>query len=148
MQITCPECVKQFNVKDNLIPKDGRLLQCGSCNHKWFFENTIKLNENNNKLIKKKSSTITKTAPSKVYIEDDIEIKSDNNKIKSNNYKKNNLNLFKFFIFILILILSLVILIDTFKIQISHIYPEINNLMNSLYETLKDLKLFFLDLVK
>ena len=34
---------KKFNIQDNLIPNEGRELQCGSCNYKWFFkiENTI-----------------------------------------------------------------------------------------------------------
>ena len=29
---------KKFEVKKELIPKEGRLLQCGSCEHKWFYE--------------------------------------------------------------------------------------------------------------
>ena len=46
MIITCNNCNKKFDVDTNLIPEKGRLLQCTSCNHKWFFkieilENTI-----------------------------------------------------------------------------------------------------------
>ena len=46
MIITCNNCNKKFDVDSNLIPDKGRLLQCTSCNHKWFFikenlENTI-----------------------------------------------------------------------------------------------------------
>ena len=37
MIISCPECSKRFNVDQNLIPKDGRLLQCSNCMHKWHF---------------------------------------------------------------------------------------------------------------
>ncbi len=37
MQITCENCLKNFEVKDSLIPTKGRILQCGSCNHKWFY---------------------------------------------------------------------------------------------------------------
>ena len=38
MIITCINCNKKFDIDTNLIPADGRLLQCSSCNHKWFFK--------------------------------------------------------------------------------------------------------------
>ena len=38
MQITCDNCTKSFNLDETLISKEGRYLQCGSCNHKWFFK--------------------------------------------------------------------------------------------------------------
>ena len=38
MIIDCPDCNKKFDIDQNLIPTKGRLLQCGSCNYKWFFE--------------------------------------------------------------------------------------------------------------
>ena len=46
MIITCKNCNKKFDLDSNLIPDKGRLLQCASCNHKWFFikeflENTV-----------------------------------------------------------------------------------------------------------
>ena len=37
MIITCPNCNKKFNIDEKLIPKNGRLLQCSSCNHKWHY---------------------------------------------------------------------------------------------------------------
>ena len=37
MIITCPSCEKKFELNANLVPDDGRTLQCGSCNHTWFF---------------------------------------------------------------------------------------------------------------
>ena len=37
MIITCEKCSKTFNIQDKLVPEKGRLLQCGNCNHKWFF---------------------------------------------------------------------------------------------------------------
>ena len=52
MIITCNNCNKKYDVDSNLIPDNGRLLQCTSCNHKWFFkkeilENTINpINDN------------------------------------------------------------------------------------------------------
>jgi len=41
MIITCNNCNKKFNLDSNLIPDRGRLLQCASCNHKWFFKKEI-----------------------------------------------------------------------------------------------------------
>ena len=54
MIIDCPECNKKFEIDSNLIPIDGRLLQCGNCNHKWFF----KLN-NIEKIVEKKKIETT-----------------------------------------------------------------------------------------
>jgi len=44
MIISCTNCKKKFNIDEKLIPEDGRLLQCGSCNHKWHY--TIRKKEN------------------------------------------------------------------------------------------------------
>ena len=41
MIITCNSCNKKFDIDANLIPDKGRLLQCASCDHKWFFKKEI-----------------------------------------------------------------------------------------------------------
>ena len=41
MIITCNNCNKKFNLDSKLIPDKGRLLECASCNHKWFFKKEI-----------------------------------------------------------------------------------------------------------
>ena len=41
MIITCGQCHKKFEIESNLIPKNGRLLQCSSCSHKWFYKRDI-----------------------------------------------------------------------------------------------------------
>ena len=38
MIITCNNCNKKFDIDSTLIPDKGRLLQCASCDHKWFFK--------------------------------------------------------------------------------------------------------------
>ena len=38
MIITCPCGDKKFNVDASLIPQEGRTLQCGFCERKWFFK--------------------------------------------------------------------------------------------------------------
>ena len=35
MIITCKSCDKKFSVKDQDIPNEGRLVQCGSCSSTW-----------------------------------------------------------------------------------------------------------------
>ena len=50
MIIECINCSKKFDVDSNLIPSEGRTIQCGSCNHVWFFkksdENYLKTTKN------------------------------------------------------------------------------------------------------
>ena len=41
MIITCNNCNKKFDVDSSLIPDMGRLLQCASCDHKWFFKKEV-----------------------------------------------------------------------------------------------------------
>ena len=41
MIITCNNCNKKFDIDPNLIPDTGRLLQCASCDHKWFFKKVV-----------------------------------------------------------------------------------------------------------
>ena len=50
-------CNKRFEVNPDLIPNEGRNIQCGSCHHIWFFKNNqINLEKDNTKFIKKKSN--------------------------------------------------------------------------------------------
>ena len=41
MIITCINCNKKFDIDSNLIPDIGRLVQCASCDHKWFFKKEV-----------------------------------------------------------------------------------------------------------
>tara|TARA_B100001057_G_scaffold437267_1_gene468950 strand:+ start:79 stop:315 length:237 start_codon:yes stop_codon:yes gene_type:complete len=38
MIIDCISCSKKFSVNSELIPFEGRTIQCGSCDHIWFFK--------------------------------------------------------------------------------------------------------------
>ena len=70
MIITCPNCKKQFKIDNSLITHKGRNLQCGSCDHVWFY----KSEEKNNELLKSDDDNLSK----------DIEIaaKQDEEKIE------------------------------------------------------------------
>ena len=68
MIISCEKCNKKFELSDELVPDEGRLLQCGSCSHKWHYipTKTIKLvKEIDQVSTSKKKSNITKDLPYK-----------------------------------------------------------------------------------
>ncbi len=43
MRITCPNCDAQYEVDDNVIPKEGRDVQCSSCGQTWFQKSVAQL---------------------------------------------------------------------------------------------------------
>ena len=158
MIISCENCNKKFEVSEDLIPQEGRLLQCSSCDYKWFF--------------KKKEKLVKKEEPIKVIKEDKIKISNDTlaNETTVDNEttiidankenlsevdekelqikKDKNTNYLKIFIVIIITFAAIIVIIDTFKYQVSLIYPDIDTLLNNLYESLRDIGLFFNDLIK
>ena len=62
MIITCPDCEKKFQIDPALVPEKGRDLQCGSCNHAWFYkpenESEAQLVSNKNTLVDKEKTQI------------------------------------------------------------------------------------------
>ena len=36
MRLICPNCGAQYEVPDDVIPEDGRDVQCSNCGHTWF----------------------------------------------------------------------------------------------------------------
>ena len=158
MIISCENCNKRFEVSDNLIPEQGRLLQCSSCDHKWFFKKTDKL------IKKKEPKKIIKEDDNKILSETFIEKTIEEEEITSTTVNEENLskindekpqikkdkktNYLKIFIVIIITFVAIIIIIETFKHQISFIYPDIETLLSNLYESLKDINLFLRDLIK
>ena len=149
MEIQCPKCNRSFKIDKSLIPENGRLLQCGACSHKWFFKKiihetkTVNINEEN---ILKKPEITKKIQNPKINIDDEGYNKTQ---IKDDTRKKNvnKINYIKFFFVIIISIVALILILDTFKDILIKIFPNIKILLNNLYETLKDISLFFFDLV-
>jgi len=142
MIIACPNCKKKFDIEDSLIPEKGRLLQCSSCDNKWFFKKTIE--------VKKKIERIsTKTKANKIPKEtEDIIIEAEENNTKVENLKKNNLPILNLLLITIISFAALIIFLDTFKIQINNLIPGFEFLLENFYETLKDFYLFTIDLIK
>ena len=162
MIITCPSCKKKFNIDINLIPTDGRNLQCGSCDHVWFYKKedpipetlqinddiTIQENEDSNKL----NDDVSKDQTIKELVKENKKTKSELLAIKENESKPEVIKRTqssKFFSYLIVFIISLgalIILLDTLKTPLINIFPGLEVLLFNLYETLKDIKLFIIDL--
>ena len=145
MIISCEACNKKFEIDSNLIPSEGRTLQCGSCNHKWFFKKKV---EKKKKIIlEKPEEYIEKKLP-----EDTEELINEAEKAisKKNNIrsKKKTISILSFLIVFVITLAAIIILADTFKNTIKIFIPRFDIILDNLYETLKDIILFFKDLFK
>jgi predicted Zn finger-like uncharacterized protein len=154
MIILCENCNKKFEIQDNLIPEDGRLLECGSCAHQWHYTPITKLeltdevqikDEPTEQLIIKKTKKKSKIIK-KIYENDaDDEIDQTNEIITT---KEKNISFINFLLVGIISFVAIVILVDTFKNQIAYIIPNINLYINELHEILRDIFLFIADLSK
>ncbi len=150
MIIACPCGDKKFNVDASLIPAEGRMLQCGFCEKKWHYKlDDAKLKNE----YKKKELKIKKIDPYENIPEDVDKIITDAENssitINSSPLKKNfNIPFLNLFLLSVISIISLIIVIDTFKNPINNILPGFNFFLNSFYESVKDLYLFFKDLIR
>ena len=141
MIITCPNCKKQFKIDNSLIPDEGRDLQCGSCDHIWFYN----FQEKNNEVLELKQEIISKDIETKAENKQDkieekqqpeVIIKTEiNNKKKEKNLEKqkNTATLkktenkgSKFFSYLIVFIISfvaLIILLDTLKTPLINVFP-------------------------
>ena len=154
MIVSCEKCNKKFELADNLVPSTGRLLQCGSCSYQWHYipESKIELvNEikDNVKTTDQVKKTLQK--PIKKKIEKRKTIANQNihqSYSEESETRKRKIGFFSFLLVMIISLVSLVILLDTFKLQLSSIIPNIDFYLVSLYDTLKDIFLFFTDLLK
>ena len=148
MIISCPCGDKKFEVNVSLIPKEGRLLQCGSCSHQWFYKPQSKINipeevvELKNEVIKE-NETISSVKEEKIEV-------PKKEKIEESEYKEspNKINFLNIIIVAIISFAALILIIETFKFQISNFIPDIDFYLSSLYESTKDIYLFFKDLLK
>ena len=165
MIISCPECNKRFNIDQSLIPDGGRLLQCSNCMHKWHF------------IIKKKEEIIEKTIKTKKVITEDKNLEKKINpsqeltsiddetiekelkkkqkvinkeKKKEQKHKKKDkpIKLLNMIIIIIISVLALIIIIDTFRIELSKYIPFLNSMLDSFYAIIADINSFIKDLIR
>ena len=161
MIITCPCEKKQFKIDDLLIPQEGRELQCGSCERVWFYKPK---NESKDPLTLNENISVNKIEPvietndinlefSKKLQKEKIiepEIKKEISKEIPKTVKKLENRGFKFFSYLIVLIISfvaLIILLDTLKTPLINVFPGLEIILFNLFETLKDIKLFIIDLI-
>ena len=164
MIIECPACSKKFNINEKLIPDEGRLLKCGNCDHTWFYKKeenlkleteTIKINEieENKSEINKEPVDVPVKQTKKIRkkISKKSSIKESTSKelvsIDKSSVSREN-NIIKKIFLIIISFIAFILLVDTFKNQISVIFPGILKMSDSLYQVINDLKLFIKDLVR
>ena len=165
MIISCPNCNKQFKINPSLIPDNGRDVKCGSCDHVWFYKieknytEPLPLSDNfADKNFENEINNIILeniNEPNDVSLQKDIDDKKDKTEdriakkqIPEKNKIKNNTS-GKFFSYLLVSIISfvaLIILIDTLKVPLINVFPGLEIHLFNLFETLKDIKLFIIDL--
>ena len=154
MIVSCEKCNKKFELADNLVPSTGRVLQCGSCSYQWHYIPDSKIElvdeiKDNVKTTDQVKKTLQK--PIKKKIEKHKTIANQNihqSYSEESETRKRKIGFFSFLLVMIISLVSLVILLDTFKLQLSSIIPNIDFYLVSLYDTLKDIFLFFTDLLK
>ena len=146
MIIECPKCNKKFQIDQNLIPNNGRKLQCGSCDHNWFFkfENENKVKNEDIQIDEKVNDSKEKTS----FEGDTIENENKNANNEESKLKENNLNYFKIILVAIISFVAFIIVLDTFKNSLTSVFPNIKIILDNLYQSLHDIKLFMLDLFK
>ena len=164
MIITCPNCNKKFKIDNSLIPDEGRDLQCGSCNHIWFYN----IQEKNNEVLELKQEIISEEIETKAENKEDkieekqqpeeiIKTEINNKKKEKNSEKQKNTTTLKktenkgskFFSYLIVFIISfvaLIILLDTLKTPLINVFPGLEIILFNLFETLQDIKLFIIDL--
>ena len=151
MLIECENCNKKFQLDSNLIPENGRQLQCGSCDHIWFYKKNINTLEEN-KIIDDKNINIEKEKKKKEIKKVKKILHEDENHKKEfiidQKIEKKTYNILKIFLVLIITFIAIIITIDTFKMQLSFLYPNLDNLLNNLYQSITDVVLFFKDLIK
>ena len=169
MIITCNNCNKKFNIDSNLISDKGRLLQCASCDHKWFFkkevlENTVSpvdeetgidsiniFDQNNSSINEEESVSNAPKDEVELDLEEETKEKIEVNinesaQVNTKPKKLKNFKILNIFIVTIISFIAFIIIIDTFKYPIGKIVPNVEFILYNLYESIKDISLFITDL--
>ena len=169
MIITCNNCNKKFDIDSNLIPDKGRLLQCASCDHKWFFkkevlENTVSpidedisidsiniFDQNNSSINEEESVSNAPKDEVEVDLEEETKEKKEVNinestQVNTKPKKQKNFKILNIFVVAIISFVAFIIIVDTFKYPIGKIVPNIEFILYNLYESIKDISLFIRDL--
>ncbi len=166
MIISCQNCNKKFKIDKNLIPINGRLLQCSNCKHKWHFkiekkdeidkgllepEKVISENQSEEKKINLKENDSLIEEKSKKELKKKEKVVKKKTNIKQNinqNIKDKPIGLLNVIIILIISFVAFVIILDTFRIEIYKYMPFLNTMLNSFYAIIADINSFIKDLVR
>ncbi len=165
MIINCECGKKKFNIDSSLMPKEGRLLKCGSCSKIWHYtpiiENKkdedldVKINENvvqnevqSDEVINDENFTdINEKVLSEEITNSDVDEENNIKEKKENEEQQGKIKtVLVYFIVVIISLLGLIFLLDTFKSYLISVFPTITPFFDNFYETLLDFKLFIKDL--
>tara|TARA_B100000579_G_scaffold60568_1_gene44050 strand:+ start:1845 stop:2318 length:474 start_codon:yes stop_codon:yes gene_type:complete len=157
MIIECINCNKVFEVNSELIPENGRTIQCGSCNHVWFYNPRIvdvkkeKVLDADINISKKSSIDTPKNNKLNFFKGKDFADLENKKNYEITQYKpKRSLsfsNLLSYLVVLLISFVALLVLIDTFSSFLYQLFPNLEIIIFNLFETLKDIELFIKDLI-
>ena len=170
MIITCNNCNKKFDIDSTLIPDKGRLLQCASCDHKWFFKKEVleekisRINEdtsvdninifdqNNLSINDEESVSDAPKDEVEVDLEEDTKEKNEINldestQVNNKPKKQKNFKILNILVVTIISFVAFIIIVDTFKYPIGKIVPNVELILYNLYESIKDISLFIRDLI-
>ena len=170
MIITCNNCNKKFDIDSSLIPDMGRLLQCASCDHKWFFKKVVPENpvssidediaNDNANIFEQNNSPIIDVESVSDASNDEVEVnleeknkekikinKGENKQVNTQPKKQKNFKILNIFVVSIISFVAFIIIVDTFKYPIGKIVPNIEFILYNLYESIKDISLFIRDLI-
>ena len=157
MIIQCINCNKKFEVDPELIPEKGRSIQCGSCNHNWFYKKEIpqqssEIHEEIPVVEETQEINISNQEVGEINILDEnFEDKTASKQIEDKiNSKKSNVfnKIISYLIVAVISFVALIIVLDTFKTPLNNIFPNLEQILFNLYEIFEDIGLFFKDLIK
>ena len=169
MIISCPNCIKKFNIDEKLIPINGRLLQCSGCKHRWHYDlpkdqnivselskeeitedttkvDLIKINpskSNDGKKSKIKQKQKVKKPRKKKIKENEVEV--SDNIVEPKNTSRSFFNIL---LIIIITFIALILVLDTFKNNLSDYFPFLIPALNNFYEIIFDISSFIKDLIK
>ena len=158
MIIECVNCSKKFEVNSELIPSNGRTIQCGSCGHVWFYkksdQNQANVNKiepiDNTKIFTQNHQSYSNLSKPTISKEKISKKKSSTKGSELVKYKpKSEFTFGKFLSLIVVFIISfiaLIIVLDTFKSPLYNYIPNLEIWLFNLFEILKDIRLFIEDL--
>jgi len=154
------ECIcgqKKFEVNSELIPDTGRTIQCGSCDKVWFYKPENLNNENQKDLIiENEIPNIQSKKVIKSIIKDTLTNQNVSNLENKKNFEitkykpRKSLSFTKLLSYLIVLIITfvaLLVVIDTFRTYLYQLFPFLEIVIFSLFEILKDIKLFIKDLI-